>query len=90
MPISCAFERLLQLGFSAKESLQVCQRIQQVWKQFNTTSLDDIYSVYAGTSCKRALSSSQVLDTLTTLIDREDEEATLLALVIVFSGVSFI
>lgn len=77
------FERLLRLGFSEKESLQVCQRIHQVWKQFNTTSLDDVYSFYTDTSCERALSSSQVLDTLTSLIDSNDEEATLLALVIV-------
>jgi len=76
------FERVQGLGFDAGESLQVCQRIQQAWEQFNIISLDDVYAFYAEASFEEALSASRMLNALTSLIDENDAEAVLVAIVI--------
>lgn len=76
------FERVLDLGFDAEESLQVCQRIQQAWEQFNIISLDDVYAFYAEASFEEALSATRMLNALTSLIDENDADAMLVGFVI--------
>lgn len=79
--IQC-FERMEVLGFDAMESLQLCQRIQQVWEQFNSISLNDIYTFYAGASFEEALSATRMLNVLTSQINENDSKAILVGLVI--------
>lgn len=76
------FERVQGLGLDAGESLQVCQRIQQAWQQFNNITLDDVYAFYAEASFEEALSATRMLNVLTSLIDENDAEAVIVALVI--------
>jgi len=76
------FERFQALGFDAGESLQVCQRIQQAWEQFNNITLDDIYAFYAKASFEEALSATRMLNALKSLIDENNAKAILVGLVI--------
>lgn len=76
------FERLEGLGLGARIALQVCQRIQQAWEQFNIISLDDVYAFYAEASFEEALSETRMLRDLTSFIDENDSEAILVGLVV--------
>ena len=76
------FERLQGLGFDAEASLQVCQRVQHAWEQINIISLEDVYAFYAEASFEEALSATRMLNALTSLIDENDADATLVGFVI--------
>ncbi|WP_077339112.1 hypothetical protein [Pseudocolwellia agarivorans] len=75
------FERLQGLGFDAGESLQVCQHIEQAWEHFNNVSLDNIYTFYMNATFEEALASTSMLNVLTSLVDENDTEASLMGLV---------
>lgn len=76
------FERLEGLGLGAMVALQVCQRMQQAWEQFNIISLDDVYEFYAEASFEKALSETRMLSVLTSFIEENDSEAILVGLVV--------
>ena len=76
------FERLQGLGFDAGESIQVCQQIEEAWQQFNSISLDDIYTYYMADCSGDTVSATVMLEALSPFIKANDLDAILVGLVI--------
>tara|TARA_R110000751_G_scaffold307898_2_gene434285 strand:+ start:63155 stop:64030 length:876 start_codon:yes stop_codon:yes gene_type:complete len=69
------------IGFDVGNALLVCQSMEKVWKQYDTISLDDIYSFYSESSFEEELLEKRILETLKSLIVSGDSEAILMAVV---------
>ena len=76
------FERMLGLELPTKHALLISQQILRLWQQYDSITLDDIYAYYCEASDDDAHKSFRMLDELKSAVEKGNEEAMLLALVV--------
>ncbi|MDN4502229.1 hypothetical protein QX776_07430 [Alteromonadaceae bacterium BrNp21-10] len=74
-------ERMQGIGFDVGNALLICQSMENVWEQYDTISLDDIYSFYSEPSFEKEYLEKRILETLKSLIVSGDSEAILMGVV---------
>ena len=75
------FERMQNIGFDASSALLICQRIEELGKQYNVISLDDIYEFYSEALFNETHHANQMLEALKGFVIKGDSNAVLLGLV---------
>lgn len=75
------FERMLNIGFDASSALLICQRMEELGKQYNAISLDDIYNFCGEELFEDMHLQTRMLEALKAFVTSGDSDAILLGLV---------
>ncbi|MFQ3249112.1 MAG: hypothetical protein ACI9O6_000916 [Glaciecola sp.] len=75
------FERMQSIGFDVGSALLICQRMEELSKQFNAISLDEIYKFYGDGLYEDTHVETQMLEALKAFVTSGSGDAVLLSLV---------
>lgn len=75
------FERMQNIGFDASSALLICQRMEELDKQYNAISLDVIYNFYSEVLFEDTHLETRMLEALKAFVKSGDIDAVLLGLV---------